>query len=79
MTTTANRTVAPFGAISAFRLVSAVESIALAAGRAWRAAQTRRALERLSAHELADIGLTEVSRSNGGLDAFAQALVARRG
>jgi len=73
MTSTANRSVAPFGAISVFRLVNAVEGVALSLGRAWRAAQTRRALARLSAHELADIGL-----AGAELDAVARALAARR-
>ncbi len=79
MTLATNRTVAPFGAISVFRVVSAVEALTLWVGRAWRAAQTRRALSRLSAHELADIGLTDANRSPAELQAIAQAVAARRG
>lgn len=82
MTITANRPVAPFGAITVFRLVNAVEALALAAGRAWRAAQTRRALARLSAHQLADVGvtgrLTGAAGAPGDIDALAQTLAARR-
>jgi len=79
MTIAANRSVAPFGAISTFRLVTAVENVALAIGRAWRAGQTRRALERRSAHELADIGLADTAGARADLAAIARTLAARRG
>ncbi|PKP62371.1 MAG: hypothetical protein CVT86_07960, partial [Alphaproteobacteria bacterium HGW-Alphaproteobacteria-8] len=37
MSIAANRTFAPFGAITVFRAVTAVEALALGIGRAWRA------------------------------------------
>lgn len=48
---------APFGAITIYRAVSAVEAL-VAAVRRWHIARrTERELSRLSNHELADIGL----------------------
>lgn len=55
--TTTNTRHAPLGAISTYRFIQAV-SAGLAAVTAWNDARiTRKALERLSDHELDDIGL----------------------
>lgn len=51
------RSAAPFGAVTTFRMTSALMALA-ERGRAWRTAEaTDRALRALSDRELADIGL----------------------
>ena len=64
---------APFGAITTFRFVSAIEK-ALDAVRVWNdSRKTEDQLSRLSDHELEDIGL-----HRGEIGSFAEGFAARR-
>ena len=57
MATYATSRTVPFGAITVFRMVQSVSTVA-ASFQTWNAARiTRKALSRLSNHELDDIGL----------------------
>lgn len=69
---------APFGAISAFRFVSAVERAVEAFRAYWVAIQTRDQLARLSPRQLADIGLADATYSRLDLDEIARVLAANR-
>ncbi len=69
--------VAPFGAITVFRIVDGVERLFAGLRAAGAARAARRELARLSAQELADIGLGDRSRSKADLSQVARALALR--
>jgi uncharacterized protein YjiS (DUF1127 family) len=69
---------APFGAITLFRLGSALESAAAALRAVWVEARLREELARLSPRQLADIGLEGAPVTAVEIDAATRILAADR-
>lgn len=70
--------VAPFGAITTFRIASIVERAVQAVQDVFTAAHTRQQLSRLTPRQLADIGLTDASLAPVDLDEVSRMLAAGR-
>lgn len=68
---------APFGAISLFRAVAALEGLARGLSARWAEAAVRRDLARLSPHVLADIGLADATLTRLDAAALDRALATR--
>jgi uncharacterized protein YjiS (DUF1127 family) len=69
---------APFGAITLFRLGSAVERAVGALRAFWVEARVREELSRLTPHQLADIGLEEAPITTVEIDAATRMFAADR-